>query len=465
MNLQKFYSVTDAGIFFSFLGSVLVCIPLWWHIEAWNMGCVLYIFWSGSQALIQGINMTIWRDNVIDWAPVWCDITSRWKIASAIGICCSSLCINRRLYKIASISTVSVTKADKRRMVLVDCVIGLGIPVICVALYWFYEGQRYDLIEGLGCLRDMPNTWLAVILWSSWPVVIGLISMVYGSLTIRAFLVRRRQFNELMSSSNMISYNRYFRLMGLALIEILGTVPIGVWGMTTYWRMPQYKWMGLHDMHFQFSRIPQWPVVTWWGTQQGSGYMLEIWVTIVCPFVFFAFFGLAEEARKHYHSAATSIVRRLGISTSFLQRSQNAGSGSGSSKPSGSGFGRITMPSFVRHKPATIGLSTTLQRDSISSFSDRLSSSISLGDVEGSEGKAAYPVSEHSAGSSTYFPSPLDAKVSPLSEKPVLEIAIEEVYEERVADLCAVMQPSPDSPDSDSDSAPATATNDVSHMV
>ncbi|KAJ7858586.1 hypothetical protein B0H13DRAFT_1640411, partial [Mycena leptocephala] len=42
----------------------------------------------------------------------------------------ASLCINRQLYKIASCSSVSASKAEKRRAVLVDLAIGPGISII-----------------------------------------------------------------------------------------------------------------------------------------------------------------------------------------------------------------------------------------------------------------------------------------------------------------------------------------------
>ena len=41
----------------------------------WNVGCVVYIFWIGGECLINFINMMIWRDNAINVAPVWCDIS------------------------------------------------------------------------------------------------------------------------------------------------------------------------------------------------------------------------------------------------------------------------------------------------------------------------------------------------------------------------------------------------------
>lgn len=78
--------------------------------------------------------MTIWRDNVIVWVPVWCDIVTRFRIASSIGICTASLIINRRLYKIATISIVSMTNSDKKRMIYVDLAIGLIPSILVVAL-------------------------------------------------------------------------------------------------------------------------------------------------------------------------------------------------------------------------------------------------------------------------------------------------------------------------------------------
>lgn len=44
------------------------------EFAAWNAGCVLWIFWAGTGCLIQCINAIIWRDNTVNWAPVWCDI-------------------------------------------------------------------------------------------------------------------------------------------------------------------------------------------------------------------------------------------------------------------------------------------------------------------------------------------------------------------------------------------------------
>ena len=83
---------------FSLLAFVLLCIPLYWQFggtssnllthsrlrltilyvyrrSVSNIGCVLYIFWVGTQNLIQGVDTIIWRNNAENVAPVYCDIS------------------------------------------------------------------------------------------------------------------------------------------------------------------------------------------------------------------------------------------------------------------------------------------------------------------------------------------------------------------------------------------------------
>lgn len=49
-----------------------------------------------------------------------------------VAIPACSLCINRRLYKIATTKAVMVTPAEKRRGIIVDLLIGVGIPILQV---------------------------------------------------------------------------------------------------------------------------------------------------------------------------------------------------------------------------------------------------------------------------------------------------------------------------------------------
>ena len=54
--------------------------------------------------------------------------------AEGHGILAASLVINRRLYKIASTSSVSITRAQRMRAIYIDLAIGLGIPILAMIL-------------------------------------------------------------------------------------------------------------------------------------------------------------------------------------------------------------------------------------------------------------------------------------------------------------------------------------------
>jgi hypothetical protein len=58
----------------SFLGFVLAFIPLPWHIQAWNSGTCAYMLWSGLACLNLFVNSLVWKGNVRNVAPIWCDI-------------------------------------------------------------------------------------------------------------------------------------------------------------------------------------------------------------------------------------------------------------------------------------------------------------------------------------------------------------------------------------------------------
>jgi len=62
-----------------------------------------------------------------------------------------------------------------------------------------------------------------------------------------------------------------------------------------------------------FSRVDQFPAALW-RADPGAKFALEgpRWVTVLSGLLFFAFFGFAEEARRHYQAAYVAAARQLG---------------------------------------------------------------------------------------------------------------------------------------------------------
>ena len=107
------------------------------------------MIWTGLGCLLQCVNSIVWNGNVINRAPVYCDIGKsvdplsfkrsltlrhrtviQFQVALNVAISACSLCINRRLYKIASVKSVMITREEKRRAVIQDLLIGVGIPIL-----------------------------------------------------------------------------------------------------------------------------------------------------------------------------------------------------------------------------------------------------------------------------------------------------------------------------------------------
>lgn len=149
-------------------------------------------------------------------------------------------------------------------------------------------------------------------------MVIGLVSAVYCSkfrlfehrsgtedilvLTLRAFLQRRAQFAEFLQCNSALTTSRYFRLMALATTELCCTTPIASYGI---WlnlnNSPRHPWISWADTHWHFSKVDLWPSLLWrMDHNTAVGLELTRWSPIACGLIFFAFFGFAGEAQRHY---------------------------------------------------------------------------------------------------------------------------------------------------------------------
>ena len=121
---------------------------------------------------------------------------TQFMTASSVAIPAASLCINRRLYHIASVQSVTTTRAQKRRDIIVDLAIGVGLPIVVTIIRECYgrnssgigadlpidfcfQSNRFILMEEIGCYPFTFNTPLAYPFYFCVPLVIGLVSATY----------------------------------------------------------------------------------------------------------------------------------------------------------------------------------------------------------------------------------------------------------------------------------------------
>ena len=109
---------------FSGIGIILSLIPLWWHLKSWkvHVGTCAYMIWTALGCLVHFVDSIVWNENIINWAPVWCDIGTfkynftqisshkldsdiRIRVAVAVALPASTLCIIRLMYNITLVTT------------------------------------------------------------------------------------------------------------------------------------------------------------------------------------------------------------------------------------------------------------------------------------------------------------------------------------------------------------------------
>lgn len=219
-------------------------------------------------------------------------------LAAGIGMPASILCISRRLFKITSIQTVSVTRAD------VCCLFipfhypsdvrpeaqsyhnrhvhsrwhpafGTYTPYVAVPstyrpmLTLFVDipvhAHRFDILEDIGCYPVTYGTLASYFLYYVWPIALGAVSFVYSGLTLRSFFIRRAQFSSLLSS-NSLNMNRYIRLMMLSISDMSFTVPFSIYIMYIGTHgIELAPWISWAETHYHWNRVEVVPASLWRG--------------------------------------------------------------------------------------------------------------------------------------------------------------------------------------------------------
>ncbi|KAF8798449.1 fungal pheromone STE3G-protein-coupled receptor [Phlegmacium glaucopus] len=298
---------------FAFVAFLLCLIRFPMQLHAWNVGTHLLLAWVGISCLSLGINSIIWNHNTVNWAPVWCDISSRINIGISVAIPAINLCINRRLYLLASPTSLLPSEADMRREVVIDLAIGIGLPIIIIILSFLSQGYRFRIFEDYGCFTaDFPS-WVAVVISSVPPFLLELIAGIYGCLSIRAFYKRRSELNQLVSNHRNLDSNRYIRLMCFSIFDVLSGTPITFFYLYLA-IMGREPFPGLKKEHQDFSYVGLVPATSWRSTTIGE----------LAIFVFFGIFGFTQESVNNYRAALHAVVQFFRTTTGIKSRPRSS---------------------------------------------------------------------------------------------------------------------------------------------
>ncbi|KAJ7071635.1 Rcb2.42 [Mycena amicta] len=296
----------------AFLGAALVLVPLPWHWRARNVPTLSIIAWVFMSNIILGTNAIIWADNIHVVARVWCDISTKIRIGATMALpaCCLCLCIH--LERIASVRQVQTSIDQKRRRMAFDFAMCWGLPILTMTLHYIVQGHRFDIIEDLGCLPAIYVSVAAILLLYTPILTVILLTLGFASTALYHFFRRRLTFARHLQdsgSSSGMTPSRYFRLMAMALVQMIWATAVTVSNMYITLLPGIRPWVSWENVHSNFSRVGVFPRVfipqnIW------SSAIFAFWAIPITSALFFVFFAFGQDAVKEY-KAVFGLVRKV----------------------------------------------------------------------------------------------------------------------------------------------------------
>ncbi|KZV68516.1 STE3-domain-containing protein [Peniophora sp. CONT] len=276
--------------------------------QNWNLGVTFLCFWLFLENLTDAVDAMIWADNAEIKHYVYCDIVSHLKMMTYIVKPMATLIITRRLYLIASLQSIEFPGESTRRWnLVVEWTLGLFVPLMIAVQDYVHQGVRFQVEEVFGCTNNVEPSILELLTIESWTLIPPLTSVFfYYPKVIRTFYRQSRDIHSFLNSNTSVSRTNYLRILVLASIDILLTLPIGIasmildvianvaqggfpfyWG----WNFLHTAWEPVGDSYAEIKAL---------GTATLAEVYFVQWTSPVLAFVVFGLFGITSEARASY---------------------------------------------------------------------------------------------------------------------------------------------------------------------
>ncbi|GAA5987861.1 hypothetical protein JCM11641_003512 [Rhodosporidiobolus odoratus] len=173
------------------------------------------------------INAVVWRNDSINRAPIWCDISVKIGLGGQVGRLAAVFCIARFLADVVSPRATAITRQDRRRRAFYDYFVSFGVPVLIVACHIIYQANRFIIQRGVGCTVSQVMSWPTLVLRMIWGPVISYL-LIGVPLTIYS------AFSSIMTSGRYYDYSwTYFRgtwrTQPVLLVDTPGTADLPRW--------------------------------------------------------------------------------------------------------------------------------------------------------------------------------------------------------------------------------------------
>ncbi|KAB5588026.1 Pheromone B beta 1 receptor [Ceratobasidium theobromae] len=284
----------------SFICVILALIPLPLHWRTRNVATLSLIFWLVLGNIVRGINSVIWSGTTAVKYKVWCDISIRLLIGVNFAVPASVFCICRFLAQVACPRDCNLVASNKRRRMIFDLVMCVGLPMVFMALYYVVQTNRFSILEDFGCEAPVHMSVLGLFIMYLPSVLVSLAALVYAGIALRWFIYRRAQFQAVLQSTNSgLTTNHYVRFITLSTTQMFYTAALSTFTFITHIKCglkPYLSWNSVHTNFQHIEQIPRdLPPLPFWMT-----YFLAWSIAPMSSVLFFIFFGFGREAKLEY---------------------------------------------------------------------------------------------------------------------------------------------------------------------
>ncbi|KZV68007.1 hypothetical protein PENSPDRAFT_754436 [Peniophora sp. CONT] len=289
------------------MGAVMMVLTLSTSLvrQRWNLGVTFLCFWLMLELAMGSASLIIWSDNGDIKYYAFCDIFTRVQMLSSIVKPVATFLISRRLYLIINLRSMAMPSPRERRLdMLFEWTLGLIFPVIVAGpLYYIVQQSRFRVYEGFGCTGTGSGV-LGLLLLGVWTVVFPLLSvMVYYPAVFRSFYRQSRAINEFLQSNGSISHTNYQRILIIASIDIILTLPLGIvnFALNALPANTQGFYPGWSYVHTDWEPVSiSYAQIRESGTANVAWLYLLPWVSPILAIAIFGLFGCTLEARATY---------------------------------------------------------------------------------------------------------------------------------------------------------------------
>jgi len=180
---------------------------------------------------------------------------------------------------------------------------------------YIVQPYAYSIFESIGPIVPVYESWGGLLVRYYVPLTTSVICVVYSGLAIRWFLLRRLQFQSILTTSKSgLNVQRYVRLILLALVHsalLIANDLVAI--VMVYKYTPLSPYTSWDSVHANFSVPSQFPQDFYVGSQSPlmSALVFRTYAPAGYSIIFFIFFGLGEDAIGDYIRIGRGISDRL----------------------------------------------------------------------------------------------------------------------------------------------------------